>query len=213
MKLQLKQVLPDFFDPSVARAGSIWSQDLTIEPGEWVNIVAPSGSGKTSLINFLYGIRKDYHGTILYDGTPLREFTADRLAELRSKKLSVIFQDLRLFPSQTVRQNLEIKRQLAPYHPATAITEMAERLGIGHKLNSSCSTCSYGEQQRTAIIRALMQPFDVLLMDEPFSHLDNANAQKAMELILEECRLRKATVVFAELERIDFFPATRFLNL
>lgn len=213
MKLQLQQLLPDFFDPSVPRAGNIWRQDLDIEPGEWVNIVAPSGSGKTSLINFLYGIRKDYKGTIRYDNRPLREFNASELAQLRSTRLSIIFQDLRLFPSQTVRQNLEIKRQLASYHPASVIDEMADKLGISHKLNSPCSTCSYGEQQRTAIIRALLQPFEILLMDEPFSHLDNANARKAMLLILEECKLRGATLVFAELERIDFFPATRFLNL
>jgi len=74
-------------------------------------------------------------------------------------------------------------------------------------------TCSYGEQQRIAIIRSLMQPFDFLLLDEPFSHLDEANAEKAMKLMLEEARLRNATIVFADLERIDFYPYTRLFHL
>ena len=90
---------------------------------------------------------------------------------------------------------------------------MATRLGIEDKLNSTCSTCSYGEQQRIAIIRSLLQPFDFLLLDEPFSHLDEKNAEKAMQLMLEEANQRKATIVFADLERIDFYPYTRLFHL
>ena len=90
---------------------------------------------------------------------------------------------------------------------------MAARLGIEDKLNSTCSTCSYGEQQRIAIIRSLLQPFYFLLVDEPFSHLDNNNSEKAMELMLEESRARNACIVFADLERIDYFPHTRLFHL
>jgi putative ABC transport system ATP-binding protein len=58
-----------------------------------------------------------------------------------------------------------------------------------------------------------MQPFDILLLDEPFSHLDNKNSEKAMELMLEEAKGRNATIVFADLERIDYFPFTRLFHL
>jgi putative ABC transport system ATP-binding protein len=58
-----------------------------------------------------------------------------------------------------------------------------------------------------------MQPFDFLLMDEPFSHLDDTNSQKAMELILEESRNREAAIIFANLERVDYFPFSRLLHL
>jgi putative ABC transport system ATP-binding protein len=86
-------------------------------------------------------------------------------------------------------------------------------LGIGNKLAFKSRICSYGEQQRVAIIRALMQPFDFLLLDEPFSHLDEANSQNAMQLMLEESKLRSAAIIFADLERIDYFPFTRLFHL
>jgi putative ABC transport system ATP-binding protein len=124
-----------------------------------------------------------------------------------------VFQDLRLFPEQTVRENIELKRQLNPYHSPDKIDEMAARLGIKSKLSSQCRICSYGEQQRVAIIRALMQPFDFLLLDEPFSHLDDNNSQKAMQLMLEESHARNASILFADLERIDYFPFTRLFHL
>ena len=90
---------------------------------------------------------------------------------------------------------------------------MTERLGIGSKLNSKCRTCSYGEQQRVAIIRALLQPFQFLLLDEPFSHLDNNNSIKAMDLMMEEATSRGAAIIFADLERIEFFPFTKLYHL
>jgi putative ABC transport system ATP-binding protein len=158
-------------------------------------------------------MRNDYNGSISYDNRPIRDFTPEDFAQLRKNHISIVFQDLRLFPAQTVQQNLEIKRQLNPFHKPSKIEEMASRLGLADKLNSICSTCSYGEQQRIAIIRSLLQPFDFLLLDEPFSHLDDNNAQKAMSLMMEEAELRRAGIIFADLERIDFYPYTRLLHL
>lgn len=213
MQLQLNQVLPLYFEESRKSTSEIWGKDLTFSPGELVKIIAPSGSGKTSLIHFLYGMRKDYSGAISYDKDVISHYSIENYCNRRSKNISVVFQDLRLFPEQTVAENLEIKRQLNPYHPAEKIAAMAERLGIGNKLNSKAKICSYGEQQRVAIIRSLLQPFDFLLLDEPFSHLDTNNAQKAMELMLEEAKLRNACIIFADLERINFFPHTRIFHL
>jgi ABC-type lipoprotein export system ATPase subunit len=213
MQLRIKQLLPTYFEQSRTQASEVWGKDLLFEKGERIKIVAPSGSGKSSLMNFLYGMRDDYNGTVNYDEKVIRNFSLEELAGYRKDHISIVFQDLRLFPEQTVRENLEIKRQLNPFHPAGRITEMASRLGIEDKLNSTCSTCSYGEQQRIAIIRSLLQPFDFLLLDEPFSHLDDNNAEKAMQLMLEEADQRKATIIFADLERIDFYPYTRLFHL
>jgi putative ABC transport system ATP-binding protein len=183
------------------------------EKGEYIKIVAPSGSGKSSLMNFLYGMRNDYNGTITYADKNIRNFSAEDISRYRKDHISIVFQDMKLFPDQTAQENIEIKRQLNPYHPSEKIGAMFQRLGIGNKLSSKSSTCSYGEQQRIAIIRSLMQPFDILLLDEPFSHLDNNNAEKAMELMVEEAKLRDATIIFADLERIDYFPFTRLYHL
>lgn len=213
MQLAIRKLLPTYFEKSRTETSEIWGKDLTWQKGEMIKIVAPSGSGKSSLINFLYGMRKDYEGTIRYAQTQVDQSDPESMAVLRKDHVSIVFQDLRLFPQQTVLENLEIKRQLNPYHPKEKIREMAERLGIGKKLDSFARTCSYGEQQRVAIIRAMMQPFDFLLLDEPFSHLDNRNSELAMQLMLEEAKSRQASIVFADLERIEYFPFTRLYHL
>jgi putative ABC transport system ATP-binding protein len=213
MQLRIQQLLPVYFDEGRKASSEIWGRDLSFSKGEMIKIVAPSGSGKTSLVHFIYGMRQDYSGSILYGDKNIKQFGAEDFALYRKDHISVVFQDLRLFPEQTVGENLEIKRQLNPFHPSGKIKEMAERLGIGNKLQSKAKICSYGEQQRVAIIRSLLQPFDFLLLDEPFSHLDTNNSQKAMELMLEEVQKREACIIFADLERIDYFPYTKLFHL
>ncbi len=213
MNLSIRNLLPAYFAEERKIQSELWGKEISILMNEYVKIVAPSGSGKTSLIHFLYGTRNDYTGEIFYDENKLRDFNPETKSVLRKDKLSIVFQDLRLFPELTVMENLEIKRSLNPYHEKPMITQMAVRLGIESKLNSTAKTCSYGEQQRVSIIRALLQPFDLLLLDEPFSHLDNANAEKSMELMMEETKKRNASILFADLERIEFFPYTRIYHL
>lgn len=213
MQLALKKVLPIYFPQSRKDNSELWGTELTIEAGQRVKIIAPSGSGKSSLMSFLYGTRNLFTGDILYGGRSVAGFTQEDWAQMRRGHISIVFQDLRLFPRQTVRENIEIKRQLEPFHNANKIVEMAERLGIGDKLETLAGTCSYGEQQRVAIIRALMQPFEILLLDEPFSHLDDANAARAMQLMLEEVEARKAAIVLADLERLDHYPFTHLYHL
>ena len=213
MFIQLNDLLPLYFDPSKKTSSEIWGKQLTFQNGEYIKIVAPSGSGKTSLIHFFYGLRTQFSGTVLYDTIPVKEINKEQLALLRKDSISIVLQDMRLFNEETAFDNINIKRQLNPYHAPEKIEEMASRLGIKDKLHFKCKTCSFGEQQRIAIIRSLMQPFDFLLLDEPFSHLDNKNSETAMELMLEEAKSRNAAIIFADLERIDYFPFTRLYHL
>ena len=213
MYLQIQNLLPLYFEESKKQTSEIWGKDLRFEKGEMAKIIAPSGSGKTSLTHFIYGTRQDYSGTIFYNDINIKQLSFENFADWRKDHMSIVFQDLRLFPEQTVFENIDIKRQLNPFHPAEKIKEMAERLGIGKKLNSKAKTCSYGEQQRVAIIRSLMQPFDFLMLDEPFSHLDTVNRQTAMKLMVEEANLRGSAILFADLQRVDFFPYTKIFYL
>ena len=213
MQLTLQEVLPTYFDSARADNSELWGKTLHFKKGEYIKIVAPSGSGKTSLMHFLYGIRNEYNGNIRYDKQDIKKFIIEDFARFRKDHISIVFQDLRLFPEQTVWENIELKRQLSPFHGPGRIQEMADELGIGDKLQVKSRICSYGEQQRIAIIRSLMQPFDFLLLDEPFSHLDNQNSEKAMQLMLEESKKRNAAIIFADLERIDYFPYQKLYHL
>ena len=213
MQILLKQIIPAYFENEQITGSEIWGKTLEFTKGEHIHIVAPSGSGKTSLIHFIYGLRKDYDGTIFYQKENIDTFSLEKFSSFRQNNLSIVFQDLRLFADQTVRNNIELKRQLSPFHPAEKINEMAKQLGIANKLDRIAKTCSYGEQQRIAIIRSLMQPFDFLLLDEPFSNLDEANRIKAFELITEECKLRNASMIFADLKQLDFLQHERILKL
>jgi ABC-type lipoprotein export system ATPase subunit len=213
MQINLQEIVPGYIDKKNINGSQVWSKNIIINKGEHLHIVAPSGTGKTSLIHFIYGLRKDYSGTISYDSTNIEKLSAESFSSFRQNKISIIFQDLRLFEDRTAKENIEIKRILNPYHPTEKIDEMAERLDIETKLTQQVKTCSYGEQQRIAIIRSLMQPFEFLLLDEPYSHLDEVNRKKAMELIYEECETRNAAMIFADLKELDFLKGERVLML
>lgn len=213
MQILLQKVLPVFFEENKVDDSQVWNKTLSFNKGESLHIIAPSGSGKTTLIHFLYGLRNDYKGDISYDSIDIKNFDAEKFSVWRQQHISIVFQDLRLFNEQTVLQNLEIKRSLSPFLAEDNIVAMAKRLGIESKLTKPCKTCSYGEQQRIAIIRALQQPFDFLLLDEPFSHLDELNRKKAMELMEEESGKRNATIILADVREITYFKSERTLHL
>ncbi len=213
MQIQLQELAPTFIEEEKIRGSQIWNSELVFRAGEKIQVIAPSGSGKTSLIHFLYGLRKDFSGHIFYNDRNINGFNPEDLASFRQRNTSIVFQDLRLFNEQTVLQNLEVKRQLNPWHNENKIVAMAKRLGIESKLSSVCRICSYGEKQRIAIIRSLQQPFDFLLLDEPFSHLDDRNRELAMELIEEEAGLRKAAIILADLKATSYFKADKTFNL
>ena len=213
MTITLENIIPTFLEKEKIDSSGIWNNQVVINKGEQIHIVATSGRGKTSFMHFLYGLRNEYTGNIMLDAKKTQNMNALELAETRRSVYSIIFQDLRLFTANTVFENINIKRLLNPYHGEERIREMASRLGIQNKLDKPVSTCSYGEQQRVAIIRALQQPFHFLLMDEPFSNLDEANRKIAMELIYEEVIKRKAGIILADLKKLDFFKADRIIYL
>jgi putative ABC transport system ATP-binding protein len=214
MNLRLDHIIPIPLREKVASHHSmIWNKELSFAPGEYIFVQAPSGTGKTTLVHILYGLRSDMQGHVRWDNKQLPGLNATALSQLRTSDASIIFQDLRLFPELTAWENLELKRSLPNTVSAATVEQWLERLGMSAKRNSLASTLSYGERQRIAIIRALLQPFKWLLMDEPFSHLDNANIAKAAALIQEVVAANNAGLLLADLEDNDHFNYTTKLVL
>jgi ABC-type lipoprotein export system ATPase subunit len=216
MTIQLHNLVPiPLKEKILGRQSQVWNTQLELQPGERIKIKAPSGTGKTTLTHYVYHMRYDYTGEVKYDGVTTKKMDIETLAKIRQQKVSVILQDLRLFEHLTAFENIELKRVMhpQPYHPQSRIHEMAALLGITHILQQPARICSYGEQQRIAIIRALMQPFEWLIMDEPFSHLDHDNTRKAARLIEEECNRRNAGFVLTDLDEDQHFQYTRHLQL
>lgn len=195
------------------RQSEVWQQDLSWQEPQRIFVQAPSGAGKTTLIHILYGLRGDTEGAVLWGGNKLSGMSEESLCALRREQLSIIFQDMRLFPELSAWENLEIKRALTDTVSRAELRDMLESLGIADRSNRPAATLSYGEQQRVAIIRALLQPFDWLLMDEPFSHLDEMNKRCAAALIESVTQRNHASLLLAELDDNDYFPYTLRLKL
>lgn len=192
---------------------SIWNNSVAFKSGEKILLNAVSGKGKTTFTEILAGVRKDFNGTILLDDKEIESFSPEEWAELRSEKLSFIFQDLQLLPEFTVNENLQLKNSLTHTFSEVELKEMLEELGIEDKWKAPCKNLSMGQQQRVAIIRALCQPFDWLIMDEPFSHLDEKNAQKAFDLILRRTETLNAGFILTSLGNKHNFKFDRELKL
>lgn len=195
-KIVLKQVLPMVFEEHRSLMQSdVWLQDLTFEKGNSYLVEADSGTGKSSLCSYIFGYRKDFTGQILFDDKDLNGLGVKDWVDVRLRSLSVLWQDLRLFPELTAMENVQIKNQLTDFHSKKQIEEWFERLGIADKKNSKVGRLSFGQQQRVALIRSLCQPFDFFFADEPISHLDERNSEILGEILMSEAQRQGAGII------------------
>jgi len=213
MKVEFNNVLPFPLEEYPHESTSVWKNSFELNFPKKVLLNASSGKGKTTFINTIYGLREDYSGIIKIDDIDISQLSLDQWIELRKTSLSVIFQDLQLFPNLTAWENLILKNNLTQHQTEERIEEMLNLLGIGDKKNQVCSKLSLGQQQRVAIIRSLLQPFKLLLMDEPFSHLDTENSTIALNLINEETDKNNGGFILTSLGSYHGFSYEQELNL
>ena len=183
--------------------------EVIFEQGQCYLIRAQSVQGKTSLLNFIYGTSFSYDGKITYNEV----FNKKEVLCYRIDKLSYVYQDLRLFPTLTAFENIILKNKLTHYKTEDQINSLIERVGLSHKRDTLVQTLSLGQRQRIALLRALCQPFELLLLDEPFSHLDDSNTAILREIIEEELQARNASLLLTSLEDNNFFHYNKKLNL
>lgn len=193
--IALKNVLPEVFATRNDIQSEIWHKEVLLEKGQVYLVEASSGTGKSSLCSYITGYRRDYQGIINFDGNNICNLKIRDWAHLRRESLSILFQELRLFPELTAYENVCIKNSLTKFKSKKDILNWFDALGIGDKVDAKIGLMSFGQQQRVAMIRALVQPFDFLLADEPISHLDENNSRVMAEIMMEEARRQGAAVI------------------
>ena len=199
MDITFQNIMPKPLASIQHQKDSIWGNDFVLKQGDKILLNASSGKGKSTFTNVILGLRKDFEGNLIYDNQNTSELTSDDWTSIRQKDIAVVFQDLQLFPTLTVKENLQLKNNLTGSFSDAELLDMLKTLEIEDKWNQQCGLLSMGQQQRVAIIRALAQPFKWLILDEPFSHLDEDNAQRALKLINERCDQLKAGFVLTSL--------------
>lgn len=212
-EIHLENLLPKVFVNESIPASEVWKTSLTFRRGEHYLIEAASGAGKSSLCAYIYGARTDYEGRLLFNSEDTRSFSIPRWQETRRRHLAYLPQELSLFPELSARENIELKNRLTGHASPSQVEAWMEELGIAFRADHPAGKMSIGQQQRVAIIRALCQPFDFILLDEPVSHLDEENNRIAAGMILREAQRQGAAIISTSVGNPLLLPDATTLKL
>ena len=194
-KIMFKNVMPQVFSQQADLSSDVWSRELVFERGHLYLVEAASGRGKSTFCSYILGYRHDYSGSIMFDDVDTRSFGVARWVNVRRQEVSHLFQELRLFPELTAMENVKIKNNLTHHKDERQIAQWFDAMGIGDKKDTPVCRMSFGQQQRVAMIRALVQPFSFIMVDEPISHLDDDNSQTMMDIMMQEAKAQGAGVI------------------
>jgi len=153
--------------------------------GEFVSIVGPSGSGKSTLLGIIAGLDNPTTGQVLIDGVDITRMSEGKLAEVRNRKIGMVFQAFNLIPTLTAQENVEVPLYVGKHtgSPSARARELLDLVGLTHRLSHRPNQLSGGEQQRVAIARALATDPAFVIADEPTGNLDAKNGEKLLQLI------------------------------
>ncbi|WP_055596286.1 ABC transporter ATP-binding protein [Streptomyces hirsutus] len=171
---------------------------LGVAPGEFVAVVGPSGSGKSSLLAVAGGLQQPTSGTVHIAGTELTALSDKERTAARRRHIGFVFQQSNLLASLTVREQLLLPLHIDGRLGAAARTradELIEAVGLTHRAGSRPHQLSGGERQRVGLARALMTSPAVLLVDEPTSALDRVRSAEAVQLIAEQTHERGTATI------------------
>lgn len=214
-KITFDNVLPQVFEQRNDLVSEVWSSKLEFVKDKLYLIEAESGKGKSTFCSYILGYRNDFTGNLYFDNISTANLKVSDWVEIRQNHISHLFQELRLFPELTAFENIQIKNTLTNggYKDEKQIKEWFEMLGIGDKLNAKIGRMSFGQQQRVAMIRALVQPFDFLLVDEPISHLDDNNSAIMASIMMSEAKQQGAGVLVTSIGKHMDLPYSQIVKL
>jgi putative ABC transport system ATP-binding protein len=177
---------------------------LTIPSGEFLALLGSSGSGKSTLLNLIAGLDRPSSGAVIAEGNDLSKMSPLALARYRRQTVGMVFQSFNLLPRMTLEENVELPLRLAEVdrsERATRVREALQRVGLEKRIGHRPSELSGGEQQRTAIARALVNRPKILLADEPTGNLDSTTGESILTLLREIQKNPGMTIVMVTHER------------
>ncbi len=176
--------LKKYFGTGIRQVKAVDGIDISIEKGTFTAVVGASGSGKTTLLNLIGGLYQPTEGTVTVDGTELSTLREEELTVFRRRRIGFVFQDCRLIPELTVRENILLPLALDGSRPNPALFDrLTGLLGLESRLDSFPHMLSGGGQQCAAIAQALMTRPAIILADEPTGSLDAKTGQNVAGLL------------------------------
>ena len=172
--------------------------NLEIKDNEFIAIMGASGSGKTTLLNIIGCMDKASYGTYYLDDRLVSSLNDNELSEIRTKKITFVFQNFALMDKYTAYENIElplVAKKVKKKERKQKILEVAKQLGIENQLNKLPAQMSGGQQQRIAIARSLVSGANIILADEPTGALDNKNGIELMKILNELNELGKTIIL------------------
>jgi putative ABC transport system ATP-binding protein len=175
---------------------------LAVARGESVGLVGPSGSGKSTLLMVMAGLERPDSGTVAVAGTDITKLDEDSLARFRGRHAGIVFQSFHLIPTMTALENVAVPLELAGDRDAfdKAAAEL-QAVGLGARLDHYPAQMSGGEQQRTALARAVAGRPEILFADEPTGNLDETTGRSIIELMFAKQTERGATLILVTHDR------------
>lgn len=158
---------------------------IHVDAGEFVVIMGKSGSGKSTLLGLLAALDYPDSGSVELGEQTLSSLDEDKLAAIRQHEMGFVFQSFHLLPTLTVSENIAFPLDIARRPDNARVDDLIKAVGLGHRRDSLPNQLSGGEQQRTAVARALVSRPKIVFADEPTGNLDEQNADQVMQLLLD----------------------------
>lgn len=216
MLINLENIVKNYIDGGDMVTPALRGISFSAQEGEFMAIMGSSGSGKSTLMHIIGFLDKPTSGKYFFDGENASNFNDEKLAEIRNRKIGFVFQAYNLLPRTTVLENVLLPTIYTPGLHRKKTEQRAryllDELGLSHRINHKSNQLSGGEQQRVAIVRALMNTPRLILADEPTGNLDSKSGQEVME-ILQNLNKEGHTIVMVTHERYVAECAKRILEL
>ncbi len=158
---------------------------LHVRRGEKIFLCGPSGAGKTTLMYTLAGLEAPQQGKVLVGGEDIYALNLRRRALFRNKMMGFVFQNYMLMPELTALENASLATAISGTEATERVLSLMDRVGLSHRLHHLPNELSGGEQQRVAIVRALVHDPSIVFADEPTGNLDSRNGNQILDLLFE----------------------------